>query len=132
MFNLYAYLSQASRPCFKCNKNPCKNIESTGLFKLEPINLLWTTSRNSCDIPQLIYSCTWFEIVWFLPSVCFPPPFVLSSSHVVPLSLIIISTVFSWFLKSLFKGNNFAVWEWERGKFDFDHHFAFLTKFLKR
>ena len=36
--------------------------------------------------------------------------------------------------KTLFKGKNFAVWEWGRGKFDFDHHFAFfiLTIFLIR
>ena len=35
------------------------------------------------------------------------------------------------FFKTHFKGKNFAV-EWERGKFDFDHYFAFLTNFLKR
>ena len=35
-----------------------------------------------------------------------------------------------FFFKTLFKGKNFAV-EWERGKFDFDHYFAFLTNFLK-
>ena len=35
------------------------------------------------------------------------------------------------FFKTLFKGKNFAV-ECERGKFDFDHYFAFLTNFLKR
>ena len=35
------------------------------------------------------------------------------------------------FFKTLFKGKNFAV-EWERGKFDFDHYFAFLTNFLMR
>ena len=36
-----------------------------------------------------------------------------------------------FFLKPFFKGKNFAV-EWERGKLDFDHHFAFLTNLLKR
>ena len=36
-----------------------------------------------------------------------------------------------YFLKPFFKGKNFAV-KWERGKFDFDHYFAFLTNFLKR
>ena len=36
------------------------------------------------------------------------------------------------FFNTLFKENNFVVWEWERGKFDFDHHFAFLTIFLKK
>ena len=35
------------------------------------------------------------------------------------------------FFKTLFKGKNFAV-EWERGKLDFDHYFAFLTNFLTR
>ena len=34
------------------------------------------------------------------------------------------------FLKPLLKGIPFAVWE--RGKFDFDHHFAFLAIFLKK
>ena len=34
------------------------------------------------------------------------------------------------FSKTLFKGTNFA--DRERGKLDFDHHFAFLTNFLKR
>ena len=28
-------------------------------------------------------------------------------------------------------GNILQSWEWERGKFDFDHHFALLTNFLK-
>ena len=37
------------------------------------------------------------------------------------------------FFKTLFKGKNFAVRRVrERGKFDFDHYFAFLTNFLKR
>ena len=37
--------------------------------------------------------------------------------------------------KTLLKGKNAAVWRVsyiERGKFDFDHYFAFLADFLKR
>ena len=36
------------------------------------------------------------------------------------------------FLKPFLKGNILRSGEWERGKFDFDHFFAFLTNFLKR
>ena len=35
------------------------------------------------------------------------------------------------FLKPFLKGTILRSGEWERGKFDFDHHFAFLTNFLK-
>ena len=39
----------------------------------------------------------------------------------------------SLFLKKAFlKGTILRSGEWERDKFDFDHHFAFLTNFLKR
>ena len=36
------------------------------------------------------------------------------------------------FLKPFLKGQILRSGEFERGKFDFDHHFAFLTNFLKR
>ena len=35
------------------------------------------------------------------------------------------------FLKTLLKGKSLQSGQRERGKFDFDHHFAFLTNFLK-
>ena len=37
-----------------------------------------------------------------------------------------------YFLKPFLKGKMLRSGEWERGKFDFDHHFGFLTLFLKR
>ena len=37
-----------------------------------------------------------------------------------------------FFLKPFLKGKILRSGEWERGKFDFDHHFGFLTNFLKR
>ena len=36
------------------------------------------------------------------------------------------------FLKPFLKGKILRSGEWERGKFDFDHYFAFLTNFLQR
>ena len=39
---------------------------------------------------------------------------------------------YSDFLKLFLKKTILRSGEWERGKFDFDHHFAFLTVFLKR
>ena len=44
------------------------------------------------------------------------------------------SPLLAYFFKTLFKVNIFAVWRVrdKRGKFDFDHHFAFLTNFLTR
>ena len=46
----------------------------------------------------------------------------------------IFHTIVIWsiFLKPFLKGNILRSGEWGRGKFDFDHHFAFLTNFLKR
>ena len=35
------------------------------------------------------------------------------------------------FLKPFLKGKILRSGEWERGKFDFDHYFAFLTNFLQ-
>ena len=50
---------------------------------------------------------------------------------VLPVCVLGISPLFKLFFKTLFKGKNFGQ-ESERGKFDFDHHFAFLTNFLEK
>ena len=39
---------------------------------------------------------------------------------------------FHHFLKPFLKGKILRSGEWERGKFDFNHYFAFLTNFLNR
>ena len=64
-------------------------------------------------------------------AVC--PPILTSFLEKVleaSLHLMVTTAPLYIFFKTLFKGKNFAV-EWERGKFDFDHYFAFLTNFLK-
>ena len=39
--------------------------------------------------------------------------------------------LYSYFLKPFLKGKILRSGEWERGKFDFDHYFAFLANFPK-
>ena len=88
----------------------------------------WATAISKLMFPN--------KFTWYPPlnqKVISSQEFGQKHKKMIKINLPLSHSQTTTFFKTLFKGNNFAVrLESERGEFNFDHYFAFLTDFLKR